>query len=141
VLTTKYVRNLVYAGPGEVIGELGDRDQHLLRRDSGIDGMEIHNKGENSEQQEVASHHWGGDGQSEGYLFPGLKYLKGTDMPIRQIGHLGHQNGTVTLWTPNLPRSRGSFVERWHRSSKLGCLSHPPALLRFLLSPQVKIYK
>lgn len=70
MLITKYVRNLVYARPGEVIGELGDCDQHLLRCDSGIGDMGIYNKGEHSEQ-EVASHHWGGDGQSEGYLFPG----------------------------------------------------------------------
>lgn len=62
---TEYARDLVYAGPGEVIGELSDCRQHLLRRYDGVGDMKIYNKGENGEQ-EVASHHWGGGGQSSG---------------------------------------------------------------------------
>ena len=62
---TEHARDLVYAGPGEVTGELGNCPQHLLRRYGGVGHTEIYNKGENGEQ-EVASHHWGGDGQSKG---------------------------------------------------------------------------
>lgn len=55
MVATVHVRDLVYAGPGEVTGELGDCPQHLLRCYCGVGGMEIYNKGENSEQ-EVAGH-------------------------------------------------------------------------------------
>lgn len=56
-MRTKFcVRNLGYAGPGEVGGELCNCSQHLLRCDGRADDMEIHKEGENCEQ-EVASHH------------------------------------------------------------------------------------
>jgi len=54
VATTEHVRDLVYTGPAEVRGEVGDCHQHFLRC-YGVGGMEIYNEGENSEQ-EVASH-------------------------------------------------------------------------------------
>ena len=31
MVTTEYVRDLAYTGPGEVHGELGDCTEHLLR--------------------------------------------------------------------------------------------------------------
>lgn len=71
MVATEHARDLVYAGPGEVNGELGDCPQHLLRRYDRVGNMGIYNKGESGEQ-EVASHHWGGDGQSESSFFVGL---------------------------------------------------------------------
>jgi hypothetical protein len=71
MVATKHVRDLVYAGPGEVVGELEGGLQHLVRRYRGVGGMEIYNKGENSEQ-EVASHGQQGDGRRGGKLFRGL---------------------------------------------------------------------
>lgn len=71
---TEHVRDFVYAGPGEVSGELRDRPQHLLRCYRRVGNMEIYNEGENSEQ-EVASHSQGGDGQSEGKLIRGLNNI------------------------------------------------------------------
>jgi hypothetical protein len=59
MVTAGYARDLAYAGPGEVTGELGDCPQHLLRSYEGVGDMEMYKEGENSEQ-EVASHHWGG---------------------------------------------------------------------------------
>jgi len=49
MVATVHVRDLVYAGPGEVTGELGDCRQHLLCCYYGVDGLEIYNEGENSE--------------------------------------------------------------------------------------------
>lgn len=71
MVVTEHVRDIVYTGPGEVIGELGYCHQHLLRCYCGGGGMEIYNNGENSEQ-EVAGHNWGGDGRGEGKLLRGL---------------------------------------------------------------------
>ena len=53
--STEHVRDLTYAGPGKVTGELGDGHQHLLCCYDGVGDMEIYNKGENSEQV-VANH-------------------------------------------------------------------------------------
>jgi hypothetical protein len=55
MIATKHIRDLVYAGPGEVFGEPGDRRQHLLRCYRGVNGMGICDEGEDNEQ-EVASH-------------------------------------------------------------------------------------
>ena len=41
MVATEHVRNIIYAGPAEVTRELGDRLQHLLRCDCGVDDMEI----------------------------------------------------------------------------------------------------
>ena len=69
--TTEYVRDLGYTGVGEVCGELGDCCQHLLRCYGGVGGVEIYNKGENSEQ-EVASHDRGKGRRGQRKLFRGL---------------------------------------------------------------------
>jgi hypothetical protein len=55
MIATKPVRDILYAGPGEVVGELGDGLQHLVRCYRGVGNIEIYSKGEKSEQ-EVASH-------------------------------------------------------------------------------------
>jgi len=47
--TTKHVRDLVYARPGKVIRELGDRRQHFLCCYRRVDGVDLYNEGENSE--------------------------------------------------------------------------------------------
>ena len=55
MVATEHVHGLFYAGPGEVPGELFDYLQHLRRCYCGVDGMEIDNKRESSEQ-EMANH-------------------------------------------------------------------------------------
>ena len=65
MLTIEHVRDLVYAGPSEVIEELGDRPQHLLRCNCGVGDTEQPNERENGER--VARYHSGlGNGQSKG---------------------------------------------------------------------------
>ena len=51
---TKHVRDIFYAGPGEVGGELGDHRHHILSCYCGAGNMEIY-EGESGEQ-EVACH-------------------------------------------------------------------------------------
>ena len=56
MLTIECVRDLVYAGPSEVIGELGDCPQHLLRCNcGGVGDMEQPNERENGKR--VARYH------------------------------------------------------------------------------------
>ena len=55
----EYIRDLGCPGVGKILGKLGDGDQHLPLCYGGVDGMEIHDEGENSEQ-EGASHTLGG---------------------------------------------------------------------------------
>jgi len=50
MVTTEHVRDLVYTGPTEVTGELGDCLQHFLGC-YGVGGVEIHDEGENGEQE------------------------------------------------------------------------------------------